>query len=613
MSYVIHVFAAEPPSTLDEALRLFEGLHGQPAAPRPHFVQLAQALIERFPAEVGGQDPLQPLWLESVPDGDTYGSAVYSLGLYDGGIQGLLPALVSQALKLGLCVLDEQAGRCYVPDAWVLTAEGRHRLKFQAPPPPPADETVVPAELTLGWVSRRLLAVVGAALAPEGFVGRLQGRGEGVAFSRSTEGGLQHLLLWAKDRYTIDVTLYAELEPELPFGLHRACLLQPKISCQVFAHTALQPYQEFHDRGKALDDLSGYTISLDPKTFDAQALAIVNCLRDEYLPLLKACSTLPGILRTTQDAGDLPGRLQCSRAWLALAHWAGADDVQAHAEAVIERHITPRPKDAYLAVHMRRSARRMAALPALRGAWRPPAAWRPLPTPADEAPAAEFWAQAWPRLLALAQAQGFVLSEPEPRHFRLERLLPDVRQWVQFRLDDTSVGCELHLGTPVLHARWKALLAPFGQGVSPRGRNFAESNLLPDRLDEFDVDRQDLSFGTDRRDFLADRVRSAEAALAQFIERIFDPTRTLAGVAARLQPLDPKAYKKGDATGGDFERWACWLLLAAEHRPELVADMATLAKSHFDMPRGMYGTYYKEEHEAMKRLADEALRLAAQG
>ena len=174
-----------------------------------------------------------------------------------------------------------------------------------------------------------------------------------------------------------------------------------------------------------------------------------------------------------------------------------------------------------------------------------------------------------------------------------------------------ATGFSIHLGTPTLHARWKTLLAPFGEGRSPRGVPFAECNLLPDRLDDFDIDRNDLGFGTDRRDFLTDRVDSAERALAQVFERIFDPMQTLAGVAALLQPLDPKLYRKGDAKGGDFERWACWLLLAAEHRPELVADMATLARSFFDAPRGMYGTYYKDEHEAIQRLADEALRLAA--
>lgn len=614
MSYVVHVFEHEPPATLDEALAVFERLSDAPTAANAKFVRLAQALIRRFPSEVGGQPPLQPLWLESVPDGDTDGSAVYSLGLYGGGIQRLMPALVSEALKLGLCVLDEQAARCYVPDAWALTADGRRRLNLQAPPPPPADETAVPAELTPEWVCRRLLAVLGAALAPEGFVGRVYGRSECVRFSRSTEAGLQHLGLGVREHGAIDVTLHAELEPELPYALHRACLAQFKLSCQVLAHTALQPHQTYSDRGKAPDDLFGYRISMSSGRFDEQASAIVRCLREEYLPLLKACSDLPGIVRTAQDPAGLPGRLAVSRVLPALVHWAGLAPVQDHAEALAERLLaSPKDKRSEAAL-MRRSARRMAAVPALRGAWRPPAVWRALPNPADEVQGDAYWALAWPRLLALAQARGFALSEPEPGYFRLERQLPDVRQWVQFVLlkrDITSVSFSIHLGTPTLHARWKALLAPFGEGRSPRGVPFVECNLLPDRLDDFDIDRSDLGFGTDRRDFLAERVDSAERALAQVFDRIFDPMQTLAGVAALLQPLDPKLYKKGDAKGGDFERWACWLLLAAMHRRELLADMAALARSHFDAPRGMHGTYYKDEHEAVKRLADEALRLAA--
>jgi hypothetical protein len=43
-------------------------------------------------------------------------------------------------------------------------------------------------------------------------------------------------------------------------------------------------------------------------------------------------------------------------------------------------------------------------------------------------------------------------------------------------------------------------VAPFGQGKLPRGEPFAECNLLPARLDAFDIDRNDLGFGTDRRD-----------------------------------------------------------------------------------------------------------------
>ena len=609
MSYVIHVFSAKPPSTLGEALAQFERLAEQQAPPDPKFVQLAQALIARFPSEVGGREPLHPLWLEDVPDGDTGGSAVYSLGLHDGGIQRLLPALVSEALKMGLCVLDEQAGRCYVPDAWVLTDSGRHRLKFQAPPSPPVDQAVVPELLTAAWICRRLLALVGAALAPYGFVGSIGGRGEAVTFTRSTGAGLQHV--WLGVNHDVNVNLAASLEVELPYALHRACLAQNRISCRIDAHTALQPFQEHYERQRPAEQRHGFTISMSPAQFDAQAHAIVSCLREEHLPLLNACSDVPGILRTIQQPDGLPGRLVVSRAWLALVHWAGVDDVLTHAEGLIEQYIAPNPKEAHLAGHMRHSARRMAALATLRGTWRPPAEWRRLPTPADEAPVTEFWALAWPQLLALAQAQGFVLSEPEPRYHRLERLLPEVRQWVQFRMDGKAASFEMHLGTPVLHERWKALLAPFGEGRSPRGHAFGESNLAPARLDWFDIDPNDLGYATDRRDFLADRVRSAEVALAQVIERVLDPTRTLAGVAARLKPLDPKLYKKGDAQGGDFERWACWLLLAAEYRPELVPDMATLANSYFDAPRGMSGTYYKDEHEAIKRLADEALRRAA--
>lgn len=64
----------------------------QPASPNPKVVKLAQALVARFPSELGGQQPRHTLRLEDLPNGVTGGSDVYSLGLHDDGIQRLLPA-----------------------------------------------------------------------------------------------------------------------------------------------------------------------------------------------------------------------------------------------------------------------------------------------------------------------------------------------------------------------------------------------------------------------------------------------------------------------------------------------------------------------------------------
>ena len=134
MSYVVHLFEHPGAATLEEATALHGRLSATAAAPNAKFLALAQALIKRFPVEVGGTVDGQPLWLESVPDGETGGTAVYSLGLYDGGQTQLLPALVGLALPMGLCVYDEQAGRCYLPGGWALTVEGRRPLRPRATP-----------------------------------------------------------------------------------------------------------------------------------------------------------------------------------------------------------------------------------------------------------------------------------------------------------------------------------------------------------------------------------------------------------------------------------------------------------------------------------------------
>lgn len=618
MSYVVHLFQHPGPATLDEAVAVHEQLSGTQAAPNPLFAQLAQALIKRFPSEVGGLPPLEDLWLEEVPDGLTGGSAVYSLGVYGAGLTHLMPAMVSEALRLGLCVLDEQAGRCYVPDAWVLTHTGRQRLKLKPPASTPVAAGVAPDPLTMAWTRQRLLAVLGPAMAEAGFVGRIRTRPSGVTFIRSTAGGLQDVQLDVSDRYHIGVTVYGGLEPEIPHALSRAAS-EYHIMCQPHHHRALLPFQgagpSIGTRGPF--DVIQTTVQ-DGAQLEALALALGECLRDEYLPLLDACADLPGIVRAERMADTLTGRLRASRVLPALVHWAGLGDVRDYAEDLIQRRLPNTPQTAGMAILMRRTAQRLHALDSLRGTWSPPTRWRAVPTPDDVLMHPALNDLLLPRIRAVAERCGFVMHEPEPRIHRFERIDPDVHQWFDLRLEPDSDGKAggnfvFGLSTPSLHLRWKALLAPFGSGRTPRGGTWSEGNLFPATLDVFDIDRWDFRLGRIRPDRLEEHLAGTETALALLIERAFDPARTLAGVASQLQAQNPDLFKKGDAKSGDFERWACWLLLAGEFRPDLVEDYVFLARRYFDVPRGMYGTYYKEEHTAMLALADEALRLAAAG
>ena len=333
MSYVVHLFEHPGPATLDEATAVHSRLSATAAPPNPKFAQLAKALVQRFPVEVGGSVGGLPLWLESVPDGDTGGSAVYSLGVYDGGLTHLLPVLVGLALPMGLCVVDEQAGRCYLPGGWALTVRGRHPLRPRAEPVAAAPAAgAAPTPLTMAWVNKRLREALGPALAQAGFTpfDVLHS----LRFTRATEAGLQHIHLSMKMHHdTLVLWPSAALEPELPHALYRPVRLE-ELRCQPHDHSALAAHGMTLEKPHWGPGLAYCTLSLDTGP-EVEALLPVlrGFVQATYLPLLQACRDVPGIVRACLAPQDLPAYPVLDRVALALLHWTGQADVQAVLQA----------------------------------------------------------------------------------------------------------------------------------------------------------------------------------------------------------------------------------------------------------------------------------------
>lgn len=614
MSYVVHLFEHTGPATLDEAAALHERLSATPAAPNAKFRALAQALIRRFPVEVGGSVGGLPLWLESVPDGDTNGRAVYSLGLHDGGVTQLLPVLVGLALPMGLCVYDDQAGRCYLPGGWALTARGRHPLRPRATPVAAAPAAgAAPTPLTLAWVRNRLREVLGPVLAPAGFtpVDVLHS----LHFSRATEAGLQHIgfgLSHHHDR--VKLAPSATLEPGLPHALYRPVRMD-SVHCQPHDHSALSAHaMTLEAPGWGVGKVF-CTLTLDNGP-DVEALlpALLGFVQTNYLPMLQACRDVPGIVRAALAPQDLPAYPVLDRVVLALLHWTGQADVQALLQAEQARHLVRRR---FVNDPNRESCvERLAALHEWHAQWHPTVLPpRRLSRPEDRLPPQAAIEQLWPRLCRLAEARGFEVQEEEPRRYLLRRAGPEVGQTLRFDLSNAKVAAislqPLAFDCPAVSACLRELLAPWaplaGVGRAWPGR----VALKPGALDHLGIDARDLSFSVERADRFTDHVQAAEASLVQVLD-LLDHTRTLAALAALMaHERHLPDWSQGNSRYG-FVETGCLLLLAAVHAPDRLDACTAAARQRFKF----HGSGFRHDQEAtdmLERVIAEAKRLMAAG
>ena len=610
----MHLFEHPGAATLEEATALHGRLSATAAAPNAKFLALAQALIKRFPVEVGGTVDGQPLWLESVPDGETGGTAVYSLGLYDGGQTQLLPALVGLALPMGLCVYDEQAGRCYLPGGWALTVEGRRPLRPRATPVASMPAAgAAPSPLTTAWVRGRLREVLGPALARAGF-GAFDVQ-HSLRFTRATEAGLQHIhLTLTAPHDSIVLVPSASLEPELPHALYRTVRMD-ELRCQAHSHDALAPH------GMALQtpnwgphlvfcNLTRHTGA----EVEALLPVLLGFVQSAYLPLLDACRDVPGIVRCCLAPQDWPAYPIIDRLALALVHWTGQVDVQAALEAELARS-APHPN--HHPGVLRTCAERLAALPAWRGQWRPSAIPpRRLPQPDDRLPPQVMVEQLWPRLCALAEARGFAAREEEPRRFVLRRVGADVGQTLRFDFSNATKAAvafgPMAFDCPAVSAYLRQFLAPWAPPRNPGHGWPAVVALKPGSLEHLGIDPRDLSFSVERKDRFEDHAQAAEASLVQHFDLLLDRTQTLAALAAVMAHAQSLPdWSHGNSRYG-FEEAGCLLLLAAVFVPERLEPCIAAARARFKY-RGWGFFYDQGQVDMLERVIAEAQRLAADG
>lgn len=131
MSYVLHIWQEPVPSSLYEAESTRAQLARQRGGQNPRFVSLAQALTARYPSLETLDDDDEGVWSDGPLDGR--GDApVMNLGVASRHDE-VVAFVVENARRLGLVVLDGQAGRLHLPDGRTLDARGP-----VSPAPPPA-------------------------------------------------------------------------------------------------------------------------------------------------------------------------------------------------------------------------------------------------------------------------------------------------------------------------------------------------------------------------------------------------------------------------------------------------------------------------------------------
>ena len=321
MSYVIHIWEEAAPKSLQQADQLHERLAGTAAPANPKFLQLAQALVSRFPAEVGGRGEGEDHWVESPPDGRTE-TRVYSLGLYDAGAEQLLPVLVETATALGLTVYDDQAGCAWLPGGWVLDEEGRHR---RAPEPEPSE---APLLLSVARARALFKTLVLPALSTHGF--KMEAHRLGLSFTRQRAVGEQRLMLELRDAGGwMDIKPSTVLYPALPPAIN--ALIGPGVGGRVdpvSIHArhcrALVPFARPAWEGEA-PDYPVFTVTGE-KQAEAFAHAYLLHLQDTWLPLLDAMPDAPGLLDCDRRPEAFGVRFGSSYSTLALAYWVGVAD-----------------------------------------------------------------------------------------------------------------------------------------------------------------------------------------------------------------------------------------------------------------------------------------------
>lgn len=322
MSQVIHLWDQPTPATWAEAQAVFQRLAGRPAPSPARFVELARRVRAAWP-EIGDD------WTLDAPDG-VVEEAVWSLALARTLPEAFYPRLIDEAVALGLSVLDEQAGECFVPGPWRLSEHGRKRLVWPAP-------AAVPAALL--DVQGRFRDLVLPALAAQGFGLELPApRGNLVPtrLTRPTPLGLQCIdVEWMGEATShYDATVICRIVPELAEPVAALCAPQTRITLDVLDTPALNPF--LHGFVAARPTSRKYRAS-GATRLDGLLSAMAGWLVEELLPVLDRCSTLDGFLANEWEEPRHPVYVKAYLANLAIAHGAGVPDLQERFSQLMQR------------------------------------------------------------------------------------------------------------------------------------------------------------------------------------------------------------------------------------------------------------------------------------
>jgi len=327
MSYVIHLWEHANVTSWADADRLLNRLSGQPAAPNPKFIQLAQGLLKAFPHQAGSP------WIEGAPGGQVH-ERVWALGLDTRHLDRVVPALVEQAIALGLTVYDGQSGEVFLPGRWRITPEVYEPLNWAPAAPAAPEPAATGREAPLVQLEARLRDALLPHLAPQGFALHWRDNKpshDSLAFLRTTPLGEQRIEItpsaWSDQHW--DLFLSCKLAPALPPDLLKWC--EPQDTIPVVFETL--PGAE--DLYRHADTRNPFDASFRLLGADRQQRFVrlyAEWVLQQLLPVLDATTDLAGYLRMDGQPAEQNVVVEAAVAGLALAHCAGDTELAARAE-----------------------------------------------------------------------------------------------------------------------------------------------------------------------------------------------------------------------------------------------------------------------------------------
>lgn len=306
MSYVLYIWehppAAPLPATIPEAARCVGLLRQSKPGHNPKFLALAKSLTARYPAlnELPSNEDGEPpdadeyAWVDGELTGET-DEAVFNLGLSTGMLDEVRPFVIEEALKLGLNIVDVQAGEVFLADGRTLAVT----KKAVNPVPPPEEKKELPKV-------RDLLRQVAERWAPLMKEHGYSYRKGGVVFKRKFAGGWQELGLDANGDFGavccwFGLRLVARLN-EVSDLSNRVEGISPQAIAEAHEEVGWRPTLMMSQTRAMcpiaprpfLDQSGGYQVT-SVGQIEPMIEHVGELLKTFWLPMLERCETVAGI------------------------------------------------------------------------------------------------------------------------------------------------------------------------------------------------------------------------------------------------------------------------------------------------------------------------------